>query len=220
MSDETIAIIPVRSLSGGKTRLAAVLSPRERHDLIASMLRQATRAALEAGPINRAIVVSGDAETLDFATSLDPRVIAVRQGQREGLLAALDVARTTALASNPSSLAILFGDLPLIEPVDVRVLLAHDTEVVIAPDRRGAGTNALVLRGRAIAPFAFQFGTDSRQRHENEAARLSLTVSLCRAPGTLFDLDTPDDWRVLSIPSERLAVGDVAGGLLQEATPR
>lgn len=216
----TVAIVPIRSLTGGKTRLASVLSVDERRDLIKSMLMQVTRAALDSGMLARALVISADQDALDFAASLDPRVLPVRQNSTPGLVASLDQARAAAVASGSRSALILFGDLPLIEAIDVRLLMRHDAPVVIAPDQRGAGTNALLLRDGALADFAFQFGAESFGRHMAEAARLGVSPAISRSPGTLFDLDTPEDWRVLSISPASIVRGESVRALLQEATPR
>ncbi len=220
MSERTVAIVPIRSLTGGKTRLASVLSVDERRDLIKSMLMQVTRAALDSDLLSHVIVISTDPDALEFATTLDSRVSPLRQGAAPGLIASLDQARAEAISSGSTSALILFGDLPLIEPVDVRLLMQATASIVIAPDQRGAGTNALLLRDGALSAFAFQFGANSFHRHVTEAARLGVTPAISRSPGTLFDLDTPEDWRVLSVSPVSIVRGESARALLQEATPR
>ena len=220
MSERTVAIVPIRSLTGGKTRLASVLSVDERRDLIKSMLMQVTRAALESDLLSHVIVISTDPDALDFATSLDPRVFPSRQGSTPGLLSSLDQARAETISTGSTSALILFGDLPLIEPVDVRLLMRAAAPIVIAPDQRGTGTNALLLRDGALNAFVYQFGTDSFPRHMAEAARLGVSPAISRSPGTLFDLDTPEDWRVLSVSPANIVRGESTRALLQEATPR
>jgi len=220
MKDGTVGIIPIRSFSGGKTRLAGVLSIDERRDLIKSMLMQVTRAALASDLLTSVLVISADQEALAFASDLGPRVLPLLQDLTPGLLAALDQARCAAIGGGAESVLVLFGDLPLIEPVDVRLLMQTEAAVVLAPDQHGTGTNALLLREGVLNDFVFQFGPDSFGRHVAEAARLGIDPAISRSPGTLFDLDTPDDWRVLSISPESIVRGEPASALLQEATPR
>ena len=56
----TVAVVPVRSLSEGKSRLADVLSPRRRAALIESMLARVLASLRAAKNIDRIIVVSPD----------------------------------------------------------------------------------------------------------------------------------------------------------------
>jgi 2-phospho-L-lactate guanylyltransferase len=92
---------------------------------------------------------------------------------------------------------------------------------VLAPDRHGTGTNALLLRCDPAADgpaFRFHFGPDSYARHVDEAHRLGLDVVTAITAGTALDLDTPEDLdRVLSaecrVPrSDDLLFQPCAGG--------
>jgi 2-phospho-L-lactate guanylyltransferase len=92
----------------------------------------------------------------------------------------------------------LFSDLPLIVADDIRGLVARKEPVVLGSDRRGEGTNALLLRLAGRGPeFTFAFGEGSLAKHLEEARRLGLNAGLHDAPGVAFDLDTPDDWSYL-----------------------
>ncbi len=63
--------------------------------------------------------------------------------------------------------------------------------VVLAPDRAGAGTNALLLRPPGSMPFAF--GAGSYARHLALAREHGVSVATYRAAGTAFDVDGPAD---------------------------
>lgn len=102
-----------------------------------------------------------------------------------GLNQELAVARA---AIGPVPLLIIHGDLPLLAPDDVCVLLeaALRSGLALAPDRHGTGTNALAIQdGR---PFAFSFGPDSFRQHaaQGEAA-------IVERPGLALDVDTAGD---------------------------
>jgi 2-phospho-L-lactate guanylyltransferase len=200
VSGGTIAIVPIRSLIGGKTRLASVLSPDERSVLTRRMLRSVVTAALTSGSVDSVVVVSPDPAVLDFASSLDSAVVPFRQpAERPGLNPAIAEGVAFARSLRAAAALILFGDLPLLTGDDVRHLLRRDAPVVIAPDRHGTGTNALMLRLGSGSDdggaFAFQFGPDSYARHLDEADRLGLDVATSLTAGTALDLDTPDDLR-------------------------
>lgn len=202
MTGQMLAVVPIRSLTGGKTRLASALTPEARSRLTAHMLQGVIAAALQSGAVARVIVVSEDHAALAFATAQEPRVVPLPQpAQRSGLIPALDLARDHALCDGAAGLLVIFGDLPLLDGDDIRNLVRRDAPVVLAPDRHGTGTNALLLRpNRPVADeraFAFQFGKGSFARHLAEAHRLGLDVATTIGGGTSFDLDTPEDLRTL-----------------------
>jgi 2-phospho-L-lactate/phosphoenolpyruvate guanylyltransferase len=88
------------------------------------------------------------------------------------------------------------GDTPLVESRDVGRLLALDTPVAIVPDRRGTGTNALLLAPPdAITP---SFGPGSFARHVAAAHEAGVEHAVERISGLMFDIDTPDDLADLS----------------------
>jgi 2-phospho-L-lactate guanylyltransferase len=66
------------------------------------------------------------------------------------------------------------------------------SDVAIAPDRTGRGTNALIVR--CGASFDFQFGEDSFARHSEAAAARNLALAVHRDEALAFDVDTPDDY--------------------------
>ena len=195
-----IALVPLRVLNGGKTRLAGALPPEAREALTRRMLRIVVCAAVESRALAAVAVVSPDPAALAFAAGLGPDVVPLPQDPAApGLNPALDAGRAWAQASGAATLLVLLGDLPLLTPTDAHhvVALAGGAPVVLAPDRHGSGTNALLLP-LAPAPtpdarFSFKFGPDSRARHEAEARRLGLPLALARTRGLAFDLDTPSD---------------------------
>jgi len=197
MSGGIVALVPIRSLTAGKTRLASALNIDERSALIRYMLAGVIRSALSSESIHSVVVVSPDPEALAFAEKTDPRVVAVLQSeQTPGLLMGLDRGHAQAMALGASAVLVIFGDLPLLEGIDVRNIVRRGVPVVIAPDRHGTGTNALLLRftgSESCNQFEFQFGDGSYDRHVAEAHRLGLDVATSIAPGTAFDLDTPAD---------------------------
>lgn len=198
MSGGTVVLVPIRSLTGGKTRLAGALNPEARAALTRNMLTRVVGAALASGVVETVLVISPDPAVLHLAASLNDRVVAVEQDPRaEGLNGAIEQGRSWATAYRAGAFLVLFGDLPLIDADDVKNLVRRDAPVVIAPDRHGAGTNALLLRigtfERGQEPFQFGFGVGSYAHHVDEAHRLGLDVAVSLTPGTALDLDTPDD---------------------------
>ena len=196
MSERIVAVVPIRSLRHGKTRLSPVLGNEARQALLRGIAHRVIVAAVQSGLIETVLVVSRDVETLAWAATMGSSVVAVPQPEhRLGLNGAIDAGRAWALDGGASALLSLFADLPLIVADDIRDLVARTEPVVLGADRRGEGTNALLLRLAGRGPeFTFAFGEGSLARHLEEARRLGLHAAVHDAPGIAFDLDTPDDW--------------------------
>jgi 2-phospho-L-lactate/phosphoenolpyruvate guanylyltransferase len=196
VSERIVAVVPVRSLRHGKTRLSPVLGKEARQTLLRGIADRVVTAAVDSGLIETVLVVSPEVEALEWGGRFGPTVVATPQpDNRPGLNGAIDAGREWALDRGVSTLVSLFADLPLIAPDDIRGLVARTEPVVLGADRRGEGTNALLLRlaGRG-SEFTFAFGDGSVAKHLAEARRLGLNAALHDAPGIAFDLDTPDDW--------------------------
>jgi 2-phospho-L-lactate guanylyltransferase len=190
----TIAIVPVKALAEAKTRLAAVLTPPERAALTLRALRNVL-AALDQPGIAERLVVSPDETVLREAQALGARGLQqVGGGLNEGLAQA----RARAIADGADAILVVLGDLPLLAQDDVAELLDladRPGVAVFAPDRHGAGTNALLLYPAAALPFAF--GAGSLARHRAAATARGLLICQYDAAGTALDLDTPDDLAAL-----------------------
>jgi 2-phospho-L-lactate/phosphoenolpyruvate guanylyltransferase len=196
LSERIVAVVPVRSLRYGKTRLSPVLGDEAREALLRSIANRVVTAAIDSGLIETVLVVSPDVETLAWAAGVGPGIVAAPQPEHHlGLNGAIDAGRSWALDRGASALISLFADLPLIVADDIRGLVARWEPVVLGSDRRGEGTNALLLRLAGRGPeFTFAFGEGSLAKHLEEARRLGLHAAGHDAPGIAFDLDTPDDW--------------------------
>ena len=196
MSNDSLAIIPVRSLTTGKTRLAPAVTPETRRELTKRMLAITLGACRTSALIDQILVISPDLEALAFAYALDHEVIAVRQHRETpGLIPALNQARRVSIVNQFDTTLVLFADLPLVNGADVASFVSTAGQVVIAPDQNRIGTNGLLLRRGEIdlSDFAFQFGTASFAAHIEEARRVGVDPAIADIAGLGFDLDTPDD---------------------------
>lgn len=120
------------------------------------------------------------------------RVTFLRE-ERRGLNEALQQARLH-FAQAPAIL-ILHSDLVAVSVNDVESMIAASEPnascVVIAPDRHGQGTNALLLKPPHVIDFAF--GPDSAQRHIAQAEANGIHATLYHSESISLDLDSPDD---------------------------
>ncbi len=187
-------VIPVRALEGAKSRLGEVLDAEERRELVELLLRRTLDAARTAPGVSVVAVVSPDTAALAVARSAGALPIVQRtSGLNPGLVEARD-----ALVGQADRLLVLPADLPEITAEDVAAMLALADEVapgtgplvVLAPDRHGRGTNALLLDPPAVIEPSF--GGGSRALHASLAAAAG--AGYLELVGRLgLDLDTPDD---------------------------
>ncbi len=196
------AVVPVKTLAVAKSRLEPALSAAERAGLVENLLQGVLRALAESGVIAATAVVSPDPRAGALAVAMGAVGLLDPGG---GLNAALEAGRAWAVGQEATALLVLLGDLPLLAGRDIVAMTAlleaapaDDPTVVLAPDRRDGGTNAMLLRPPGALPFAFGF--DSYRRHHAAAVAAGVAVRLYRAPGTAFDLDTPSDLADLPIP--------------------
>lgn len=196
MNSNSLAIIPVRSLTTGKTRLAPAATPETRRDLTKRMLAITLGACRSSTAIDQILVISPDLEALAFACALDHEVIAVQQcRETPGLIPALNQARRVSIVNQFDATLVLFADLPLVNGADVLEFVSTPGQIVIAPDHRRIGTNGLLLRQgeHALSEFSFRFGRASFAAHIEESRRLGIEPAVVEIAGLGLDLDTPDD---------------------------
>ena len=194
------AIVPVKPLRRGKSRLAGVLSPEERNDLNRRLLTH-TLETLNAIPeIEQVLVISRDQAALSLAREHGARTV-LENGAPELNVA---LARATIVAKNYATRGLLIvpADLPLISPEDVNAMLdiAGDPPVVVlAPDHRRQGTNALLVC--PVGLIEYDFGPGSFQRHCERALQAGARLEILDLPSLALDMDMPED---LEMVIERL----------------
>jgi 2-phospho-L-lactate guanylyltransferase len=95
-------------------------------------------------------------------------------------------------------LVIIHADLPNVTHADLSQLLAlaAKTGVAIAPDYRGAGTNALALRRNT--QLRFSFGPDSLAAHRRSAAEYGIPdPAVFTCDGLSQDIDCSEDLKFI-----------------------
>lgn len=184
------ALIAIKERARCKTRLADVLRPPERIDLVRSMLTAVLAAAENAQTVHQVIVISPERDTV-------PAEIPVLADTGESLNTALIQAHTMVREFGCHEIVVLPADLPLITSAEIDELVraARTGGFAMATDAAGVGTNALCLM--SIQPFRFQFGPDSRRLHLQEAQRLGSSPQVVHLPGLEFDVDSSADLDLL-----------------------
>jgi 2-phospho-L-lactate guanylyltransferase len=191
------AIVPVKPLRRGKSRLADVLTEDERADLNRRLLIHTLDTLTSLPELEQVLVISRDQSALALARDHQART--VQESGAPHLNLAL--ARATIVAKNYASRGVLIvpADLPLISPDDIREMLVrayNPPVVVIAPDRRRDGTNALLVCPAGL--IEYEFGPGSFQRHCQRAQDVNAKLIVCELPSLALDMDLPEDLALVS----------------------
>ena len=185
--------IPMKPLSQAKSRLRPALDNRARQSLASAMLKTVMQVALKSGEASALGVISADKNLLP-EQSLGPFEL-ILESAPTGYNQAVKRAIAWAQSKNCEALLILPSDLPLITPDDIsnmaRLATLCPRSVVLAPDARFFGTNALLLRPPHI--LAPAFGPDSARRHRQLAREQHLSTLIYTSPTLSHDIDLPAD---------------------------
>ena len=194
------AIVPVKPLRRGKSRLAGVFSEEERTDLNRYLLENTVSTLKNIPEIEHVLVVSRDQAALALARDLGART--VLENGAPHLNVALERATIVAQTYETRGVLILPADLPLITPEDVKMMLERATDppvIVVSPDRHNKGTNALLVCPAGL--IEYHYGQDSFMKHCELARAAGARLEICELPSLTLDLDVPDD---LTLLEERL----------------
>lgn len=174
-------VLPVRSFTDAKARLADVLEPAVRAEIAR---RMADRVA-DAAATLRVVVVSSAAEVREWAGRRGFDLV-----EDPGTLdAAADAGRAHLRALGYERAVVAHADLP--HARSLAPLAVTGSIVALVPCHRDDGTN--VLSVPVDVPFVFAYGPGSFRRHVAEAHRLGLGIRVVRAPDLAIDVDGAED---------------------------
>jgi len=190
------AIVPVKPLRHGKSRLSGILSEDERAQLNERLLAHTLETLADLKELEQVLVVSRDPHALAIARNLGART--VREDGQPHLNTALTRATVVAKLHATRGVLILPADLPLLARDDILTLIERATNppvVVIAPDRHEKGTNALLMSPAGL--IEYDFGEGSFQRHCKRAHKAGARLEIVNLPSFALDLDLPEDLALL-----------------------
>lgn len=196
-------VVPVKDTRWGKSRLAR-LGGSHRQRLSLAIADDTVRAVVAAVGAPRVLIVTSDAE---LRRSWMAAGVAVLEDPGTGLNGAVQ-AGLRVVGGGPWPVAALLGDVPSLQPGDLRLALdaAFDHCDSFVPDAAGTGTVLLCHRSTPPA-FEPRFGADSAAAHAALGARrLEFDLPRLRA-----DVDDEDSLAA----AERLGLGDATRAALE-----
>jgi 2-phospho-L-lactate guanylyltransferase len=190
-----ILLIPVKSLTTAKQRLAEALDQERRSQLAEAMLRDVmTAAAGVLGTIDVALV-TGDARARALAAEFG--FLAIEDTRNESETAAIEMATAWCERQGYDTTIVVPGDIPLIASDELqRVLDAAPAEGAVfvpAYDRRGS--NCILRRPASIIPL--RFGNDSFLPHCEAMRQTGRELVILEMSGIGLDIDNPHELDLL-----------------------
>ena len=174
-------VIPIKSFTVAKGRLADTLTPEQRAELAQQCAETVVRAAHDL-PV---FVVCSDGVVARWAAQLGAHIV---DCQTPGLDVAVTAGHEAAIASGATHIIVAHADLPLATSL---AHVAREGQVSMVPDRHRDGTN--VLSFPANVSFTTAYGPGSFDNHVRIAESLGLTVNVIEDDSLSLDLDTADD---------------------------
>jgi 2-phospho-L-lactate guanylyltransferase len=190
------AIVPVKPLRRGKSRLAGMLTEDQRTCLNRYLLEHVLTILNEIQEIEHTLVVSRDPAALALTREMGGRTV-LEDGAPQFNTA---IKRATIVARTQGAHAVLVlpADLPLVKPSDLKKLLKRGKKppvVVIAPDRRQDGTNGLFVNPAGLIEYGY--GPGSFQCHAERTTQSGARLEVINLPNIALDLDLPEDLEAL-----------------------
>jgi len=186
------ALIPVRHLSAGKSRLEKVLSRDEIRALTLAMLGDVIEALAETPEIDRVAVVTPDPDIAESARTAGAEALL---DPKPGLNASLDRAGAALRADGATSLLVVLGDVAGVRALEVsalyRALREHGSRGAVMAPARDGGTAALLRAPADVLPN--RFGVDSAAAHREAAREQGVPWSELDLASLRIDLDRPED---------------------------
>lgn len=189
------ALLPIKDLSGVKTRLGNILDIDERRLLVRAMAEDVVAALKGAKGLAGIHVVTHDKRVIAWARSHDLGLI--DDTGASGLSDAIALAAQETSARGAQAILIVLADTPLSSTSDFEALIEASEKssaarhMILSPSRDGDGSNCML-----VAPpdaMGFHYGGGSAKAHTDEAARTGLPVTLVKRTGIGHDVDTQAD---------------------------
>jgi 2-phospho-L-lactate guanylyltransferase len=182
-------VIPVKSFTKAKERLAAVLDPAAREALARLTAERVIRAALDLPDVERVLVVADDENVAQWARSLGAESIVESTGLNPSVSAAY-----SEIGVSVDWVMVCHGDVVHTERL-AALPSPGDAQAIIVRDRHRSGTNVLLIP--AGIQFDFQYGPASAELHRAECEKRGLRPMEVLDDLLAVDIDTPDDLRLI-----------------------
>jgi 2-phospho-L-lactate guanylyltransferase len=184
------AVVPLKNIQHAKQRLAPLLTPRERADLMLAMVGDVLDALEQTAGLAGILLVSRAPEAAELAKQHGCELYSEAPGA--DLSESVQAAGGYLVANRDArGTLIVPGDVPLITSSDVTEILVDHTRFTLVPDSEGDGTNCIVSSPPNL--IRYRFDGHSFKPHTEAAYGIGITPRIVRNDAFGLDVDTPRD---------------------------
>jgi 2-phospho-L-lactate/phosphoenolpyruvate guanylyltransferase len=187
------AIVPVKRLENGKSRLATLLSSTERIKLCELLLKDTLSTLKKTSRISEVIVVSSDVQAEKIAKRYDAKFL--KEDKDSGVNEAVAFADDYCSEARATATLVIPQDLPLLLPEDIDSICesaeGYEKCLVICPSLRYDGSNALLRKPSLLLQTHYE--NNSYQTHIKLARDIGANVNVILSRRIMTDLDTVED---------------------------
>ena len=184
------AVVPLKHIQHAKQRLAPLLTPHERAQLMLAMVSDVLDALEQTSGLTGILLVSRAPEAAELAQRHGCELYSEAPGA--DLSESVQAAGGYLVANRDArGTLIVPGDVPLITARDVTAILAEHTRFTLVPDSEGDGTNCIVSSPPNL--IRYRFDGHSFKPHTEAAYGIGITPRIVRNDAFGLDIDTPRD---------------------------
>lgn len=206
------AIVPLKTFSQAKQRLAALLSEEERRALMLAMARDVLGTLCQCEQLTGVLIASRTQEADALAAAFNTERFSESPGANlpETLTQASEYLTRNLQARG---IMVVPADVPLIDAAEIDQLLQDHDRVTLVPDRENIGTNCLIASPADSIPFIFD--GRSFKPHVDAAFAAGITPAIIPSRHFALDIDTAEDLKALLTlaPSTQTATFLVKSGI-------
>jgi len=186
------AVLPVKPLAAGKSRLHNYLDPGEIIELNKGLFESTFERIMNCKSIDRLMVVTHDPQLLTYTEANDG--VGLLENSPSSLNQAISQAFSVIEEEDPGPVLVIPADLPKMRSEDLAELISlgiSERFLVIVPDCHQTGTNALYLSSPTL--IKPRFGHRSFQKHTSQALKKTADLTIWINKPMQYDLDTFQD---------------------------
>jgi 2-phospho-L-lactate/phosphoenolpyruvate guanylyltransferase len=188
-----VAIVPVKNFERGKSRLASLLTVKERIKLSELFLDNTLNTLTKTPVISQSVIISSDKRAEESVKKYD--AIFLGEKKDKGVNAAVALADTHISEYAVDASIVIPQDLPLLLPEDIECIYTaadkNERCLVICPSLRFDGSNALLRRPPLL--LKTNYDNDSYNIHIKNAEASNACVKSIHIKRIMIDIDTIED---------------------------
>jgi 2-phospho-L-lactate guanylyltransferase len=188
-----VAIVPVKNFERGKSRLASLLTVKERIKLSELFLDNTLNTLTKTPVISQSVIISSDKRAEEIVKKYD--AIFLGEKKDKGVNAAVALADTHIPEYAVDASIVIPQDLPLLLPEDIECICTaaekNERCLVICPSLRFDGSNALLRRPPLL--LKTNYDNDSYNIHIKNAEASNACVKSIHIKRIMIDIDTIED---------------------------